>query len=351
MRETVQVANGDFAMHQESLPAVSDTDRRITRRDLLRTGMFAAGLAAAAPILARAQPGPSAPQAASGSARPFDYADPADNLLTLSRMWGSVEPGALAYLYVWGPAFAMTDANSFVPLFRTESLAAVRTYPLGNGAFRYLAGQVILFCDWKTGQPLDRYVNPLTGEDCEVFHYRDHPLDYTLDAYKLHERYEMAASKDELSRRLVLDWSFRDDQAYGDAIVKTRLKNKLDPAVWKRESVGEWWETFESYRWQALRSEIEDRSAPSIASFRGDFQTFKPWEPWMLMGQRPGKVLSQKTAYKIAEPGQAPRAVLDYMDKHDLMRFIDIGTDFHEQYKLNDQHFKEARKPLPEAAG
>lgn len=317
-------------------------DGGTSRRGLLQAGLALAGLTSLS-VSVRAQTPAAADK---GTATAFDFASPEDNLDTLSRMWGTTEPGKVAYLYVWGPAFGMADASSFVPLFRTESLAAVRTYPLPGGAFRYLAGQVILFTDWKTGEVLERFRNPLTDEDCEVFHYRDHPLDYVLDPKKLAARYEMQRGSVDLSRRLVLDWNFRGEIAYGDAIVKTRLKNKLDPKEWPRESIGEWWETFESYRWQAKRREIEDRSLRSIPSFTGDFQTFKPWEPWMLMGQRPGKILSQKTAYKIDNFDTVPKPVMRYMEKH-MMQYITIGTEFHNQYKLNDMHFKEARKPAP----
>ena len=143
---------------------------------------------------------------------------------------------------------------------------------------------------------LESWKNPyLNGEACEVFQYRDFPLDYVLDPNKLPGRYTVGAgAADELSRRLVLDWNFRGDMAYGDAVARTKLKNKLDPTQWPRESVGEFWETFEVYRWEAKIKHIEDLSLPSIPSFVGDFQTFKPWEPWMLMGQRPGKILHRE---------------------------------------------------------
>jgi hypothetical protein len=222
----------------------------------------------------------------------FGWNEPAENLRILSRMWGTIEPGKEAFLYVFGPMFGMTDAGNFRPLFRMESIAAVRTYPQAGGAYRYLAGQIILFTDFDTGEVLDTWANPyLDGEVCKVFQYRDYPLDYVLDPLAMPARYDIR-NKDDMKRKLVLDWYFRGDMAFGDAIAKTRLKNRLDPAEWPRESVGDWWETFEAYRWQAKIAEVEDLSLPSIPSFTGDFQTFKPWEPWMLMGQRPGKIFS-----------------------------------------------------------
>lgn len=320
------------------------------RRDLLRSGLFMAALGGSGALHAQVA---NPPPAARSDGRPFDYANAADNLEVLSRMWGVTEPGKLAYLYVFGPAFGMMDAESFRPLFRLESVAAVRTYPRGDGVFHYLAAQVILFTDWTTGAVLETFKNPMNGRVCEVFQYRDAPLDYTLDANKLAERYTMAsktATDAELPRKLVLDWSFRGDMAYGDAIVKTKLKNRLDPATWKLESVGEYWETFEAYRWQAKRADIENRNSTDVPSFTGNFNVFKPWEPWMLMGQTKGKIYSQRTAFKINNFDRVPRPVMAYIEKH-LGSILDIGTSSHGQYKLNDAHFREQRKPMSPTDG
>lgn len=309
-----------------------------------RRALLAGGLTAGAAMLL---PGLSGPALASENlTRPgFGWNEPAENLRILSRMWGTIEPGAEAFLYVFGPMFGMTDTQSFRPLFRMESIAAVRTYPLPGGAYRYLAGQIILFTDWATGEVLQTWRNPYTDEVCEVFQYRDYPLDYVLDPNKLPERYNIQKA-DDLTRKLVLDWYFRGENAYGDAIARTKLKNRLDPAVWRRESVGEFWETFEAYRWQGKIAEIEDLSLPSIPSFTGDFQTFKPWEPWMLMGQRPGKIFSVRTAFKIPNFDVVPRKVMAYAEKH-MPQYLHAPTAFDKSYKLNDQHFKEQRRPKP----
>ena len=275
----------------------------------------------------------------------MNWDDPAENLRILSRMWGSIEPGKLAYLYVFGPMFGTTAPGEFKPLFRMESIAGVRTYPQPGGAYRYLAGQFILFTDFATGEVLDAWANPyLDGQKVEVFQYRDFPLDYVLDPAKMPARYTVG--QDALRRKLVLDWFFRGEEAFGDAIAKTRLKNRLDPAVWKRESVGDYWETFEAYRWQGRIAEIEDRSLPTVPSFTGDFQTFKPWEPFMLMGQRPGKIFSVRTARPLTSFDIVPRPVMAYAEKH-FAELLSVPERFDHAYKLNDAWFKELRKPLP----
>ena len=310
----------------------------LNRRDMLAGSMGLAALGAM-PLAANA-----APTAGGAARRAFDWTSPAENLRILSRMWGTIEPGVEATLYVFGPMFGTTAPGEFKPLFRMELIANVRTYPQPNGAYRYLAAQFILFTDFDTGDVLDTWANPyLGGQRVEVFQYRDGPLDYTLDPNKLPARYDVR-TRDDLSRKLVLDWFFRGDQAYGDAIAKTRIKNRLDPAIWKRESVGEYWETFEAYRWQGRIREIEDVSLPSITSFTGDFQTFKPWEPFMLMGQQPGKIFSVRTARKIANYDIVPRKVIAYAEKH-LPEMLHAPTAFDNSYKLNDAWFKELRQP------
>ncbi|MEO0412838.1 MAG: DUF1838 family protein [Pseudomonadota bacterium] len=310
----------------------------INRRSALTAALGGAALAGAGPAV-QSRSGP--PQAQEASS--FDWQSPAENLRMLSRMWGTVEEGEEAFLYVFGPAFGLLDAENYVPLFRLESLANVRTYTLPNGAFHYLANQVILFCDYFTNEVLETWDNPYTGETVDVFQYRDGPLDYKLDPNAFPERYKMEG-QDALKRKLVLDWWFRGDTAYGDAIARTSLPNKLDPAVWKRESIGPRWETFEAYRWQAKIEEMEDLSLPSVPSFTGDFQTFKPWEPWMLMGQTPGKIFSVRTAFKPKTLDDVPRHVINYIEKN-LPEFMSAPTTFHGEYKLNDAHFKALRTP------
>lgn len=311
-----------------------------TRRGLM---LGAAGLAGASMASGLIAPAAGANENLMRPNSRFGWNDPAENLRLLSRMWGTIEPGKEATLYVFGPMFGTTGPDDFRPLFRMESIANVRTYPQAGGAYRYLAAQIILFTDFDTGDVLDAWTNPYTNERVDVFQYRDGPLDYVLDPNKMPARYEVR-SKDDLSRKLVLDWYFRGPHAFGDAIAKTRLKNKLDPKVWKRESVGDWWETYEAYRWQMKIAEAEDLSLPSIPSFTGDFQTFKPWEPFMLMGQRPGKIFSVRTAFKIDNYDVVPRKVMAYAEKH-LPEFLRAPTVFDNSYKLNDAWFKELRQP------
>lgn len=326
----------------------------IDRRNLLtRGGAVGAGLAASIPLAGCAPALASSPGSAARGTAPngatltpsptFGWQDPAENLRMLSRMWGTIEEGEEAYLYVFGPAFGMLDATSFVPLFRLESLAVVKTYPQPGGAYRYLANQVILFCDFKTNEILKTWENPYTGETLEVFHYRDGPLDYSLDPNKFPERYAIE-NRDPLDRSLVLDWFFRGDTAYGDAIARTTLPNRLDPKEWPRASVGEYWKTFETYRWQAKIREMEDLSLPSVPSFHGDFQTFKPWEPWMLMGQTPGSIFSVRTAFKPDSLDQVPRHVVRYIEKN-LPEYLHAPAKFDKSYLLNDHHYREQREP------
>ena len=343
-----QQCQGDPLIASDGAPPLV-TDRR----SLLRGAMLGgAGAMAAMPLAACATPQMArTPAFASGTgpgrmepSSTFGWQDPAENLRMLSRMWGTIAEDEAAYLYVFGPAFGLRDATSFVPLFRLESLAVVRTITLPGGAFRYLANQVILFCDFKTNEVLETWDNPYTGERNEVFHYRDGPLDYVLDPNKLAERYALD-TRGPLDRSLVLEWFFRGEHAYGDAIARTTLPNKLDPEEWPRASVGPTWQTFEVYRWQAKMREMEDLSLPSVPSFHGDFQTFKPWEPWMLMGQTPGSIFSVRTAFKPKSFDEVPRHVVDYIEKN-LPDYLTPPTQLNNAYELNDTHYRRLREPV-----
>ncbi|MDX2145782.1 MAG: DUF1838 family protein [Rhodospirillaceae bacterium] len=278
----------------------------------------------------------------------FDWDSPEANQRILTRLYATMEPGKTSYLYFFGRGVGTTGPDDYTPLFRMESIAAVRAFPLGNGKIRYFSGQVILFLDWATGKVLDWWKNPYTEEVCEVFHYRDHPVDYTADPNNPAARY--SDPTDNGNRRRGLIWNFRKDTAYGDAFVQTKIKNRLDPREWPRESIGEYWTTFEHYQWQGKIAEIVDESLASVPSMYGDVQTFKPFEPWMLMGQRPGKVFQQKSIMKIDGLHQIPRHVADYIEKN-LAQYLDLSDIPEGAYKLNDEHYRETHKPKPAKSG
>ncbi|MDX2145783.1 MAG: DUF1838 family protein, partial [Rhodospirillaceae bacterium] len=153
----------------------------------------------------------------------FKWDDPVTANRVLTRMYGSLEPGKIAYLYFFGRGVGTTGPDDYTPLFRMISIAASISIPQPNGAIRYKAGQIILFTDWNTGEVLERWKNPYTEEMCDVFHYRDYPLDYTLDPNKMDERY--TDPTDLSSRKLIMPWTFLKGKAYGDAFVKTKNKN------------------------------------------------------------------------------------------------------------------------------
>ena len=148
-------------MHHDVAKALAQgmrPDRRPDRRSVL-TGALGLGAVIAQGSVA------GAARATDNLARPtspFAWNDPAENLRILSRMWGTIEPGKQAILYVFGPMFGLTGATDIRPLFRMESIAVVRTYPQPGGAYRYLASQFILFTDFDTGDVLDSWANPLS---------------------------------------------------------------------------------------------------------------------------------------------------------------------------------------------
>ncbi|MDX2145781.1 MAG: DUF1838 family protein [Rhodospirillaceae bacterium] len=280
----------------------------------------------------------------------YDWADPNLNLQTFSRMFGTLEPGKIGYMYFFGRGVGTTSPSDYTPLFRLESIATSLATVQSDGAVHYKAGQIILFLDWNTGEVLDSWRNPYTNEVCEVFHYRDHPLGYTVDHARPEKRYTDDRDRVSVdptadsSRGRPVTWHFRKNWAFGENFSATKIKTRLDPQVWRRESVGDYWTTFEHYQWQAKIEEIADPSIPQIKSFRGDFQTFKPWDPWMMMDQRPGKIFQQKTVMNIDNFDAVPRHVMAYVEKH-MAQYLDLSAVPAKAFKLNDQHYQELRKP------
>jgi hypothetical protein len=245
-------------------------------------------------------------------------------------MWGTIEPGKEAFLYVFGPMFGMTGVDSFRPLFRMESIAAVRTYPQPGGAYRYLAAQIILFTDCATGRrAADLDATPTRTSRVHVFQYRDGPLDYVLDPNKLPARYDVRTGGRPRAQAGAR-WYFRGETPLGTHRAH-QLKNRAGSgrlAAGVRGDTG----TFEAYRWQGKIAEIEFSGLPSIPLHR-DFQTFKPWEP-DADGQRRQDLLS-RTAFKIVQLRRRARKVYG-LRREAHVQYSYARHRLRQSYKLND---------------
>jgi len=160
------------------------------------------------------------------------------------------------------------------------------------GTRRMLSREVTLYQDPATGELLDCWTNPHTGEAVRVLHVWNDPVNFT-----------------------VTDAPYR---ALGDQIVFTvevplAYPSPLPVAEYPEASAGNTYQSTELFDFFVLRDRLTDDavSVPATLAWTRTGQ----WLPWMRMGQRAGGLVyhatGQKLRYGYAELPEAVREVVE----------------------------------------
>lgn len=283
---------------------------------------------------------PSAAAAAASPAMRWD--NPRENVRTMARMTSTLEPGKTGYVRYRGKAFALLDDGRNLPLYDIDGIGALRSLPQANGAIRFLFNEFALYIDPATGRPLERWRNPVTERDVEVWHLRNGPVNYELAPDK--------ASFGAFTRSdggnavgFQLPWVRRGPFATFALDVVANRPNPLDPEQWPLESSGKMVMTTEHSQYSVLERDLIDARRPSIPFF-ASLQSLKPWHPWMLMGQRPGRIFTRTVAEKVSGPDVLPPDSLAYA-RANLAAWMEAPQEWTGQYMTQQAIFKATRKP------
>jgi len=91
--------------------------------------------------------------------------------------------GSESVFHIKGTAYGFVVGERPSPLFGLEGYNVRRLVPVpGSDGSYYLASREILFyTDAKTGEPIERWDNPYTGENVEVFHIQNDPVNFRFN--------------------------------------------------------------------------------------------------------------------------------------------------------------------------
>ena len=303
----------------------------LSRRDAVTAA------AAAVPALMT----PSIAAAAGRNRSPLWFDTPAENVRTMARMTATLEPGKTGFVRYQGKAFGLIDDGRNIPLYDIDGVGALRALPQSDGSIRFLFNEFALYLDPRTGTPLERWTNPLTGREVEVWHLRNGPVNYALDPQKA--SFGAFARTDGRTDGFQLPWVLRGPFATFSLDVVSNRPNPLDPAGWPLESSGATVSATEHSQYAVLERDLHDRNRPSLPFF-ASLQSVKPWHPWMLMGQRPGRIFTRTVAQKVPGPEVLPPASLAYA-RANLAAWMEAPAAWTGAYVTQQAIYKSTRSP------
>ena len=259
----------------------------------------------------------------------LDFDDPHDNLYAFGKLWASYDD-VPAYSAFHGLMFAMVGDQRLQPLFGYTGFGNFQSKLLENGNVRLRGKETGYFYDPTTGDILDSWKNPWTGEKVEVFNFLNDrirgELTPVMPRFNFGDDDDAPTLMNDGTARInedgsvpfILPW-----HRYGERMSLSwdythRYRNPVTADKWPQASTGEFINPSEHFTFGCALSDLEDRNIPS-APFDCGFSRLSPFWPWMKMGQSGiegalfGRMHSHKSNNGFAD---IPRKVLEYTEKH-----------------------------------
>ena len=234
------------------------------------------------------------------TSQPLDLRDQRQLLDAFVKTAGSLD-GEEVVIYAQSTVYAFVPGRRGEALFDLEVIG-VKRYEQIEGGWQRIQREIALYTDRGTGEVLEHWDNPFTGERVRVIPVLNDPV----------------------NRRHVIDgqgggWAIRYMESGDDIMfyreIPLRYPNPLNPEDHPRHSSGEWYEAMELFNHFVRRSDLENpdlASAPSTVSW----SRIGPWLPWMEMADHPGWLVYHGRGIKLDSVAELPTGIHDYIAQH-----------------------------------
>lgn len=213
---------------------------------------------------------------------------------------GTLAPGVTRFGIFEGRAYSRVQGEKDRHLFdvlgiNTRQCASSRDPDKGEG-FRSVSREIMLYLDPDTGEVLDTWENPFTGESVEVMHVANDPVNMRA------VRYEADAGRVTARR-------YGDTLAFSSEI-PLFYDNPLGGQF--QDYVGGSYHAMEIFNNFYPASALLDPEARVERSVLG-WTRVAQWLPWMRMGSKPGLMVINASGTSVFNPDEIPdrlRAVM-----------------------------------------
>jgi hypothetical protein len=277
--------------------------------------------------------------ASAATSKPLDFNDPYDNLYTFGKIWGGYDEPQIGAFH--GLMYARIGVKRLIPLFGYTGTGVMQSKIDDDGNMWIRGKETGYFTDLVTGDIMETWKNPFTGETVEVFNFYNPRMGGKLTAEM--PRFAMGSVKDEPT--LMNEGTEQNNggsvpfvlpfQIFGDDLMLEwdyahEYTNPVTPEGWPKASTGPRISPSEHFTFTMSLNEAQDRSEPSIR-YNAGFSRLSQWWPWMHMGGSDvqdevlfGRMFSHKGLKGYAD---VPPKVLAYIEKH-APEFLVPPTDW-----------------------
>lgn len=271
----------------------------LTRRHLL----------AAAPAVAGA--GLLAPAAFAATAHHPDLNDPAVRARMRARVIGSCAKETV-FIFYRLHIYGYSGDGNLIPFFTMNHLNVSEWTPMPNNQYESRTYEAGVYCKFNTDEPLDDWVNPITGEKRKVWHFYGGPFSVAIGP-------DGIVTKGADLNPVVLPMEELGDMVIVPTSSSAAFPNAATPEDYPHLSAGKsiFWESHATYGARAQDAFNEKlTNAPAFCTF----QNMATWHPWLGMGGRPetksGRTWGRAYGAKIKSLDEIPLGARKSLESH-----------------------------------
>jgi hypothetical protein len=263
-----------------------------------------------------------------GARASLDFDDPYDNLYAFGKIWAGYDEPQIGGFH--GLMYARIGDRRLIPLFGYTGTGVMHARIDEDRNLWIRGKETGYFTDLATGDILETWDNPFTGETVEVFNFYNPDMGGRLTAEM--PRFAMGSAKDDPT--LMNDGTHRSMgntvpfilpfESYGDDLLLAwdyahEYTNPVDARRWPKACTGDRISPSEHFTFSMSLAQMQDRSEPTVR-FMAGFSRVSQWWPWMRMG---GSGLEKEVLFGrmwshkgLPGYGDVPPKVLAYIEKH-----------------------------------
>lgn len=248
-------------------------------------------------------------QAHTSDHREIDFNDPDDGLKANVKLRGSLA-NEWVWRHYWGDVLAVHPEGAPIPLFKFQGLIKAKWTNNGDGTHTELLYDTSAFLDKDSEEILSVFKNPITGQSNDVIQVWDGPSSTTLTR----NGPVFPWTQSPPTEPVVLPWNVNDGHVWLSDEAVFERPHPLQPNEWPLASSGE--KTVSSIN-LTLSGRLEDLENPELMSAPHDMNwvSMRSWLPWLLMGQRPGLLMTRGIGRKISGPEALPAKMLEIIEQ------------------------------------
>lgn len=232
----------------------------------------------------------------------LDLDNPKDAVLAMQKIVCHTEEGKPATYWWTGKVYSRVPGEKDKLLFKYQAMntrtCQVLSDPEKGYGFRMVSKEALVYQDPKTGEIIHTWTNPWTGEELDIVHIFNDPVN---SKYPNFENGKWGPFR--------FPATFKDGKGWFSFEVPLFYTNPLGGEY--QEYIGGTYQAIEMFNFFFDEEELLDASITGCDNTNVSWARVSKWLPWMKMGDRAGQMIYNGAGKRVASWDELPDVLKD----------------------------------------